>query len=66
MAVRLQSPKGNGWLILLRDKPNVLVMESISMTTETVEFKYGCTVKETIRISSSQWREFASRCGIRQ
>jgi hypothetical protein len=65
MAVRLESPKGDGWLVLLRGEPNKFIQESVSMTTESLEFKYGCTVKATVHISSSEWRRFMRECGVR-
>lgn len=64
MAVRLEAAQGNGWLVLLRDRPNVFIAESISMTVSQVEQKYGCTVKATIHVSSTELRRFRRECGI--
>lgn len=64
MAVRLEAAQGNGWLILLRNEPNVFIEETISQTSQSVEFKYGCTIKATIHISSTEFRRFRKGCGI--
>lgn len=64
MAVRLEAAQGNGWLVLLRDKPNVFVEETISRTAQSVEFKYGCTIKATIHVSSTEYRRFKRECGV--
>jgi hypothetical protein len=64
MAVRLEAAQGNGWLILLRGEPNVFVEETISMTAQSVEFKYGCTIKATIHVSSTEYRRFKRECGV--
>lgn len=64
MAVKLNAAQGNGWLVMRDGHPNVFIKESVSMTTHTIEFKYGVIVKATINVSSTEYRRFLRECGV--